>query len=666
MRRKLQAQAQNVDALAPATQEVETTPTAIAPKHDERRGTGQAAAPITESLPTIPKPVTFSTQDGNAVRVLFVAQHPSLLSGWRSVIRQINEDPRFVAKVLLCPFLHPFSSASATLQTMREALIAENISFCTADSMTPEHFRPHVAFVQNPYDETRPTRFKSTALVQAGARLAYIPYGLEMGGGAWNLKAQFDLPVHRHAWRIFARSERHKAMFAKYCRSGNNHVVVTGHPKFDNKPVESTPTDNALSLLAAKAKGRKIVLWTPHFSVTDIPTWSTYKLYHETIFETFAKRQDLFLLVRPHPLFYKSMRDNGQWGEEGETAFRLMLENSGNMALDDATDYQNSFNASSALMTDVGSFLLEYLATDKPLLYLHHPEGLGMNDDSTLIEHLYKAINKKDIVKFVDMIASGEDSYLERRLRAKSDYIFGLNQNIAKNICDSIYSSLSLGDDWSPVFDPTHSDGQLKSEGYWRDSTATYLAPPEYYEKKATILEEQLSNLKNIRNAIDIGCGDGKYSLQIARHAKHVQAHELSANLVAQAQEAASLNNAENITFIQNELDDIIPFEKFDLVSCLGVTSCIIDNLKFIHFLQRLKALAKPGATLMLIDSLSTTVDQFAEDQSGYQACYRSISDYKALITKLGFDLSEEILITEATERQLINKLFIFKANFIS
>ncbi|WP_194791770.1 methyltransferase domain-containing protein [Pseudomonas sp. UFMG81] len=611
-------------------------------------------------------PVPFSSKDGKGVRVLFVAQHPSLLSGWRSLIRQMNEDSRFIIKVLLCPFLHPLTSASATLHSMRQALIDENISFCTADAINPEHYRPHVAFLQNPYDETRPARFKSAALAQAGIRVAYIPYGLEMGGGAWNLKAQFDLPVQRQAWRIFARSERHKAMFAKYCRSGSNHVVVTGHPKFDNKPTEATQSLPAQPLFAAKSKGRRTILWTPHFSVTQTPAWSTFTLYSETIFETFAKRPDLFLLVRPHPLFYKAMRDNGHWTEDGEATFRQMLEYSENMALDDTPDYQSAFNASSALMTDVGSFLLEYLATDKPLLYLHHPEGLGMNDDSALVESLYKAAGTNDIINFVNMIAAGEDDRLNMRLRAKSEFLFGLNENIAKNICDIIYDSLHQGDDWSPAFDPSHSDSQLKSENYWRESTTTYLAPPEYYEKKTLILEEQLSKLKNIHSAIDIGCGDGKYSLQIAKHAKRVQAYELSANLVAQAHESAQLNNAKNITFIQNELDDIAPFEKFDLISCLGVTSCVIDSLKFIHFLQRLKSLAKPGATLMLIDSLSTAADQFAEDQSGYQACYRSISDYKTLVTQLGFELSEEILITEARERQLVNKLFIFKAIFSS
>lgn len=605
-------------------------------------------------------PTTFDSTGPHAVRVLFVAQHPALLAGWRSVISQMQHDDRFVAKVVLCPFLHPFSSTSTTMENLRQALIADGIDFSTPDVMHPERFRPHVAFVQNPYDETRPPVFKSSHLIASGARIAYIPYGLEMGGGAWNLKAQFDLPVHRQAWRIFARSARHKAMFAKYCRSGSSHVVVTGHPKFDPPPSKATIQDVALS---AKIKGRKVVLWTPHFSVTDVPTWSTYKLYNETIFDTFAKRYDLFLLLRPHPLFYKSMRDNGHWDDTGEASFRHMIAASDNMWLDDSVDYQAAFRYSDALMTDVGSFLLEYLPTDKPILYLHLPDGLGMNDDGALTEYLYEARQQQDIPEFVDMLAGGEDPRRDERCRIKSDFIFGLNKSAAQHICDELYASLLKGDDWSPAFEPSHAEGQIKSEHYWRGSTNTYLAPPEYYEKKADILEACLRRLKRPENAIDIGCGDGRYTRQIAMHATKVQGYELSAHLVTQAQDAAHINNVSNVTFFQSELDDILPFEKFDLISCLDVTSCVIDSLKFIHLLQRLKALAKPEAKLLLIDSLSTTNDQYAEDASGYQACYRSIRDYKTLITQNGFVLKEETLISEATEQNLVNKLFIFEVH---
>ncbi|WP_328824553.1 methyltransferase domain-containing protein [Pseudomonas arcuscaelestis] len=604
-------------------------------------------------------PIPFNANDNSAVRVLFVAQHPALLANWRSLLHTMQKDSRFIAKVVLCPFLHPYSSTSITLDDMKQSLMKEGIPFSTIDVLSPSSFRPHIVFLQNPYDETRPDTFRSTSLTNNGIRVAYIPYGLEMGGGAWNLKAQFDLPVHRQAWRVFARSQRHKIMFGKYCRSGNSHVAVTGHPKFDSIsiPKEKAPPQE----LTEKIKGRKVILWTPHFSVTPIPSWSTYKLYSDAIFKAFAKRRDLFLLLRPHPLFYKSMVGNGLWDERGEVEFKTMIDNSDNIGLDELPDYHVAFSVSDALMTDVGSFLLEYLAVNKPLLYLHHPDGLGMNDDGILTESLYKANNDKDILNFINQVSVGDDPLRNEREHLKPEFLFGLDGNIANNICDEIHQSLSAGDTWSPGAKLHSSSSQQKSEHYWKNSTTTYLAPPEYYEKKANILNEVLEKLPPAPRAIDIGCGDGKYTLQLAKFAGRVTGYELSTHLVEQAIAKAKHNNVSNVEFIPCELDDIIPLERFELISCLGVTSCIIDDLKFIFFLQKLNALAKPGATLLMIDSLSTVSECFAEDQSGYQAKYRSLPDYKILIERAGFTHHEEITLSEAPEKKLVNKLFILK-----
>lgn len=422
-------------------------------------------------------------QAGATVKVLFVAQHPSIWASWRSIWQAMTNDSRFVAKVVLSPFLHPYSSTALTMDSMRQCLIEENIPFCTTEALNLESFRPHVVFLQNPYDETRPEFLRSAQLTRTGSRVAYVPYGLEMGGGAWNLMAQFDLPIHRIAWRIFARSERHKKMFAKYCRSGNSHVIVTGHPKFDaiNYSLDQPFSQETLK----KIDGRKVVLWTPHFSVTEIPSWSTYRIYSDFIFSTFEQQQDIFLLLRPHPMFFKSMIQNGIWDGSGESLFRQKIKDSNNMALDENSDYHPAFSLSDGLMTDVGSFLLEYLPTGKPLLYLHHPDGLGMNDDETLTKSLYTATADRDITNFIDVIKNGSDPRQAERESIKSEYLFGLESNIGVNICESIFTSMNDGDTWFPRISDEKSVLQQRSEDYWKNATTTYLAPPDYYEKSS-------------------------------------------------------------------------------------------------------------------------------------------------------------------------------------
>lgn len=595
-----------------------------------------------------------------AIRVIFVAQHPSIWSSWRSVWRAMDQNPRFAPKVILAPFIHPYSSAAVTLDDMRRCLNAEGIPYCPADYCDLRELRPHVSFLQNPYSETRPPHLRSEQLNQIGSRVAYIPYGLEIGGGAWNVRAQFDLPLHRLAWRIFARSNRHRKMYAKYCRAGNSHVVVTGHPKFDgaNINVHATLEEELIKKIGA----RKVILWTPHFSVSDVPAWSTYRRYSDVIFSEFAKRQDLFLLLRPHPLFFKSMAQHDVWDANGEADFRQMINASSNIGLDEGADYHAAFVASDALMADVGSFLLEYLPTGKPLLYLHHPDGLGMNDDGELAESLYQASSDDDIKNFLQMVANGFDPRKPARDEVIPEYLAGLDQDIGKTITDHVYRSIATGDSWSPSYNAPNEDRQAVSESYWTKSTNTYLAPPEYYTTKATILQDVLQRMPAFEDAIDIGCGDGKFTLQIAAHAKQVLAFDISKSLIEKATETAASQGVTNVTFTAQEIDDISPLNKFDLVSCMGVTSCIIDDFKLLYFLDRLSALAKPGAHVFLIDTLSTAGEQMAADDRGYIAKYRPIDDYRLLLSRAGFALQEEVLIKEMADRNMINKLFVYHA----
>jgi len=600
-----------------------------------------------------------SLKQNEAVKVVFVVQHPSIWPTWRSIWNAMVRDPRFIVKVVLSPFIHPFSSPAVTLDDMRQCLIRENVSFCVADFLNFDQFRPHVVFLQNPYDETRPEFLRSELLARKGLRLAYVPYGVEMGGGAWNLNAQFNLPFHRLAWRIFARSDRHKKMFAKYCRAGNSHVVVTGHPKFDS--INFSQDASLPKEITKKINGRKVILWTPHFSVSDIPAWSTYRLYSECIFAEFAERQDLFLLFRPHPLFFKSMLQYGVWNASEEIKFRQTIGNSNNIGLDESSDYHAAFSASDALMTDVGSFLLEYLPTGKPLLYLHHPNGLGMNDDEELVNFLYVASSDSDIKKFIEMISSESDPRKSERELVCPEFLSGIGKDIGGNICQHIYSSIALGDTWFPQSRHDSVNGhEQDSDEYRAIFESTNLASLDSYEKEA-ILDEALQRFPIFENAIDISCGDGKFTMYIAKHANRVLAYDMSSAIIDKAIRTANASGVTNVTFFSQEIENIAPAQKFDLVSCLEGTSGIIDDLKFLFFLDKLKALSKNDAFLFMIDSLSTVGDRTEVGKNGYGAKYRSITDYRSLLYRAGFFLQEEILIKEDAEKNLTNKLFIMR-----
>ena len=332
----------------------------------------------------------------NTLRVAFIFQHVSVWTTWKSVIEAFSNNERVIADIVLTPFIHANTSTSVAYDNARQFLLENDIPYITSSYYDLNQFVPDVVFVLNPYNETRPNYLQLSDFDSRYIKVAYIPFGLEVGGGKWNIESQFNLSVQQTAWRIFARSSRHKKLFSKYCESGDSHVCVTGHPKFDN--YVNQPAVNADQALVQKVNGRKVLLWTPHFAVGDPPTWSTYQIYCDAILECLSKSNELFLIIRPHPLFFHSMLSNNIWNSQDECEFRCKIEEADNLALDEEVDVSPVFSIATALMTDAGSFLLEFLPSEKPILYLHHPEGLGMNEDGNdLVEYLYSASNSAEM-----------------------------------------------------------------------------------------------------------------------------------------------------------------------------------------------------------------------------------------------------------------------------
>ncbi len=158
-----------------------------------------------------------------------------------------------------------------------------------------------------------------------------------------------------------------------------------------------------------------------------------------------------------------------------------------------------------------------------------------------------------------------------------------------------------------------------------------------------------------------MGCGDGLFSLVLAAHCKTFIGYDISESLIEQAKMRVLGSNLENVTFQVLHYEKIAPLEKYDLVSCMGLTSTILDDLTFLRLLDRIKMLSKPGGIVLLNDTLSLAVEQVFRCDDGYAEKYRSVNDYRQLIIRRGFGILQEIAVSEIVEKKLVNKIFIFK-----
>ncbi len=378
----------------------------------------------------VESPVAAAQHHGSArqpVHVHFFFQVPQIWSTWESVWRACTDSPDIEATLVLLPFLH---ASAGDPSRARRFLAERHIPFVDWSAYRLNEEQPDLVFLQNPYDSTRPPELAVECLLAHGVRIAYIPYGLDVGGGQDNLRWQYDLAVQRHAWRVFVRSEEHRRMYALHCSAGNRRVVVTGHPKIDNIVTRCGP----LKRPPPSDGARKTVLWCPHFSVEG-GGWSTFMALHEAILGFFESRPpDLRLIVRPHPLFFGRLAEISADGGLTESRLRQRFRQPPWIDFDEAEDYGDVFLQSDALMTDAGSFLLEYLPTEKPILYLHNPDGPGLNESATFVDAYDRASEFAAVTDFLEKVRRGEDARREERLSRIQELLHRVDGTVGQHI----------------------------------------------------------------------------------------------------------------------------------------------------------------------------------------------------------------------------------------
>jgi tetratricopeptide (TPR) repeat protein len=402
--------------------------------HWQRRALG-AAAPF-EPLDPSARPV----------RVAFLVQHPQGWTSLESVWRVLREDPRFEVRLIAARYDHPYPTDGgpeaifgflARLGVPHERWEQANLGPGFAD----------ILFLQNPYDVTRPAPLRVPNLARWVSRLAYVPYGLEIGGGERNNTMVMNLPLQQLAWLVCARSERQRQAYARHCEGGNAHVAVTGHAKLDALRV---PPAGDPAGFGAFAAGRRLVGWNPHFDIRPKAgsPWgegfSTFTRWWEPMLAAFAARPDLALVIRPHPLLFGTLESRRIWSSSQVQEFHRAVQAAGNVRFDREGSYLPLFARAEAMISDASSFLLEYAATGRPLLYLHNPDGPGLNEDGGFVrDHLDWAEQETDLAAFLDNVAAGRDPRGDARRRAYPEYMHQPPGGAGAAVRDAILTRLA-------------------------------------------------------------------------------------------------------------------------------------------------------------------------------------------------------------------------------
>jgi glycosyltransferase involved in cell wall biosynthesis/Flp pilus assembly protein TadD len=390
------------------------------------------------------EPVEVVTPGTRPVRVAFLVQYPQGWTSLRSVWDAFASDPEYSTTVIACPNKPPHQVEGGS-DAIYDFLTERGIPFVR---WTEFEFRPRFAdvlFIQLPYDITRATPLHAPELLKLVPRLAYVPYALEIGGGAENINLLTNLPLHQFAWAVFARSIRHKANFARYCATGDAHVIATGHPKMDALRSPVQPSAELRTFL----RGRKAVLWNPHYDVKPNGSpfgggFSTFLRWRQFLPQEFSRRQDVALVMRPHPLFFDTLVQRQILTKAEIDQFLAACAAAGNIWIDREASYLPVFTASDAMISDASSFILEYAGTGKPLLYLHNPHGPGLNSDGEFVRDFCRtAQEENEIRSFLDDVAAGRDEIGAARRAAFAEFMQPAPEGVGQAIKAAVRRKLT-------------------------------------------------------------------------------------------------------------------------------------------------------------------------------------------------------------------------------
>lgn len=380
-----------------------------------------------------------------ALNVLYFVIYESM---WKydSLFKLMLEDVNFNPLIVVCPIVH--KGHEYMVQSMNQCLhfFQEKGYPCVVaydkkmdNYIDPMKYEPDIIFYTRPYEievDYRCWRNRYKDVLSC-----YLNYFYVSNNEPWSCADYF----HRSLWRYYLEYPVLQKQINKFLAPYHLNSKVVGYLLFDAFRLHKT-SDSDWPITNTH---KKRIIWAPHFSITGhtgINAFSTFEKYYDLMPKLAEKYKDeIEIVFKPHPVLKLSLYEAEDWGKERTDAYYEKWAKVENTAFVDG-EYVGLFLASDAMIHDCNSFTVEYLAVNKPAMFLDS----GMTDDKIneagkeARACYYKGYCEEDIENFIKMIIEGgEDELKEKREAFYINYILPPNGKLAaENIIDDLLSSL--------------------------------------------------------------------------------------------------------------------------------------------------------------------------------------------------------------------------------
>ncbi|MBO4956648.1 MAG: hypothetical protein J6C50_02315 [Rickettsiales bacterium] len=276
-------------------------------------------------------------------------------------------------------------------------------------------FNIDILFYQQPWEINKKQNIKNTSKF---ALSMYIPYAITNTYYSSNTYYKYFLEC-LHTYFIVNKTEKYN-----FINNISNKInfKITGHPKldvyFDNKEYE-----------------KKYIIYAPHHSFEkEGLRYATFEWNGKEILEFAKKHKELNWVFKPHPRFKYSVVSNGILTQEECDKYFKDWEEIG--LVYDSGNYFDLFKQSKCLITDCGSFLIEYFPIQNPVIVPISKDSKGRtNLANDILNSYYKVYNIGELNKCLEDVVLNNNDYMKNiRIEYLEKYKDVFNTNASENI----------------------------------------------------------------------------------------------------------------------------------------------------------------------------------------------------------------------------------------
>ena len=357
-------------------------------------------------------------REKDVINVAFFCMSVSLWK-YETLFIRMQKDSHFNPLFFISPKMDVWSARIHEIDLMRAYCKKMGFQYIEMDNyffnkgVDLQQYSIDLAFYTQPYINIPCPEYYYDKLVD-NALLCYVPYGYLIS----RMKHNYVSLLNIIAWKNFFPTTISKKIALTF-KPDYDNILDLGYPGYD-------------MYLSCEEynwgkRGTKKVIWAPHYSVGEgnwiqLSSFMSIKDYMLSLAEEF--KDEISVAFKPHPYLFPTLCS--KWGKKKAIAYFREWQHRDNCILFEGSAY-SLFKSSDAMIHDCASFLLDYMYTQKPCLYVSMTGKLNVEtgeDGRDAYDAHYHAKNLNEIHDFIkQVVLESNDPMIVNRLEVLNKHI---------------------------------------------------------------------------------------------------------------------------------------------------------------------------------------------------------------------------------------------------